>query len=248
MLVDGIPFNELIGMSQGEVDKILGESEPDYDGPGFEYDNPNDYNDWIVYFTANGTVDGFDGSANHFSYNGQNLKIDKQELIKILGENYTEGMDIDFNPTCSWQMGDYEIVFVFSYDPDSNGENLPWEVFSMENSRDDSDANANQDSATIADGIFVDGIPAKDLANMSRSEVEAVVGIPDDYGSNYFRYSDDYNDWISYGTGNSSISSVSGSANRFTYSGRSLNLVQDELIEVLGSNYEKTFNARGEIS
>lgn len=120
ILVEGIPAVDLLGMSEEEVQNIVGGSWS-YNGPGFLYEYGD--NDWIIFYTDDsGTVISVNGSANHFSLDGKPLNIKESELTTLLGSNY-EVSDWDGEVTLTWAVGNNSIVFTIASDSE-----MPYEV------------------------------------------------------------------------------------------------------------------------
>ncbi len=120
ILVEGIPAVDLIGMSEDEVQSIVGGSWS-YSGPGFLYEYGDD--DWIIFYTDDSSkAVSVNGSANHFSLDGKSLYIRRSELTAKLGPNY-ETSDWEGDDVLEWQAGNNVIDFYFKSD-----SKMPYEV------------------------------------------------------------------------------------------------------------------------
>ena len=120
ILVEGIPAVDLIGISEDEVQSIVGGSWS-YSGPGFLYEYGDD--DWIIFYTDDSSkAVSVNGSANHFSLDGKSLYIRRSELTAKLGPNY-ETSDRDGDDVLEWQAGNNVIDFYFKSD-----SKMPYEV------------------------------------------------------------------------------------------------------------------------
>ena len=226
LVIDGIPLSKLIGMTQSEVEAILGESDF-YDGPGFEYDNPNDYNDWIIYYTTSDAVSGVSGSANHFSYNGQDLNLEPSELIRVLGPDNTKTVYAN-GEGYSWIFGDYEIEFGFSGYADENGKHLPYNVYITEAKQFNS-SDSTHDYTLVNNNISMERLIGEYIDLLDR-----VWGEPESsswgYGVNFY----DYGDVVLYYDAYDEITNIELLPRNTTLDGRPLGITGVEFRNYFG--------------
>ena len=120
ILVDGIPADTVIGMTESEVQNIVGNSWERY-GVGMLYEYSDD--DWIIYFVEDGIVQAVNGTVNHYSLGGESLYLNESELPNILGSDYTDGTNMNGDDALTWTVGNNKIVFSFDY-----FSKIPYEV------------------------------------------------------------------------------------------------------------------------